>query len=203
MYFRHAVECMCCHDAASRCILCIFESCPMCCWAALWPERCGSVLLASGGSWFLLLLWQLTMIGCCCWMKLTAEQVPQALRPLWTHLRLLLLESLWSGRGDAARGRAALSACRHSVLLCGTTARLRIIFFLGGASYTDGSHEPSDPRVRAEAPGNLANRGSPWAPLRPHSATAIGRQAQLAQTGPRSSPPTSKVRHNRPINPCS
>ena len=42
--------------------------------------------------------------------ELTAEQVPQVLRPLWTHLRLLLLESLWSGRDDAARGRAALSA---------------------------------------------------------------------------------------------
>jgi hypothetical protein len=36
----------------------------------------------------------------------------------------------------------------------------------------DGSHEQSDPRVRAEAPGNLADRGSPWAHLRPHSATA-------------------------------
>ena len=67
----------------------------MCCWNALWPERCGSGLWASGGSWFLtsgvvaddprvLLL-----------DELAAEQVPQGLRPLWTHLRLLLLESLW------------------------------------------------------------------------------------------------------------
>jgi hypothetical protein len=53
-------------------------------------------------------------------------------------------------------------------------------FFLGGASYMDGSHELSDPKVRAEAPGNLADRNSPWAQQRPHSATAIGRQAQLA-----------------------
>ena len=32
------------------------------------------------------------------------------LRALWTHLRLLLLESLWNGRGDPARGKAAQSA---------------------------------------------------------------------------------------------
>ena len=42
--------------------------------------------------------------------ELAADQVAQELRPLWTHLRLLLLESLWTGRGDAARGRAALPA---------------------------------------------------------------------------------------------
>jgi len=29
---------------------------------------------------------------------------------LWTHLRLLLLESQWNGRGDPARGRVPLSA---------------------------------------------------------------------------------------------
>ena len=41
--------------------------------------------------------------------------VPQALQSLWTHLRLLLLESLWSGRGDPARDRAAKSgaAIKH------------------------------------------------------------------------------------------
>jgi len=42
--------------------------------------------------------------------ELAAEQVAQGMRPLWTHLRLLLLESLWCGRGDVARGKAALSA---------------------------------------------------------------------------------------------
>jgi hypothetical protein len=42
--------------------------------------------------------------------ELPDEQVARDLRPLWTHLRLLLLESLWCGRGDVARGRAALSA---------------------------------------------------------------------------------------------
>ena len=67
----------------------------------------------------------------------------------------------------------------------------------------DGSHELSDPRVRAEASGNLADRNSPWAQLRPHSATAIGRQAQLAATGPCSSPPKSKVRPTWPISNCT
>ena len=42
--------------------------------------------------------------------ELAAEHVPQALRPLWTHLRLLLLKSLWCGRGDDARGRAPQTA---------------------------------------------------------------------------------------------
>jgi hypothetical protein len=52
--------------------------------------------------------------------ELAADQVAQELRPLWTHLRLLLLESLWVGRGDVARGRAAQSAA-------GMQQRLRMI----------------------------------------------------------------------------
>lgn len=42
--------------------------------------------------------------------ELIAEQVAQNVRPLWTHLRLLLLKSLWNGRGDAAHSRAAQTA---------------------------------------------------------------------------------------------
>lgn len=43
-------------------------------------------------------------------MELTADQVAQDMRPLCTHPRLLLLESLWGGRRDAALGRAAQAA---------------------------------------------------------------------------------------------
>ena len=41
---------------------------------------------------------------------LSVDLVPLPLQPLWTFLRLLLLESLWSGRGDSAKGKAARSA---------------------------------------------------------------------------------------------
>ena len=41
---------------------------------------------------------------------LSEEVVSQALQPLWTQLRLMLLESLWLGRGDLARGKPAQSA---------------------------------------------------------------------------------------------
>jgi hypothetical protein len=41
---------------------------------------------------------------------LSVEVVSLPLQPLWTQLRLLLLESLWVGRGDPAKGRAAMSA---------------------------------------------------------------------------------------------
>ena len=91
----------------------------------------------------------------------------------------------------------------HNGLWVGARKMHFFFFFLGGASYMDGSHELSDPRVRAEAPGNLADRSSPWAQLRPHGATAVGRQARLASTGPCSSPPQSKVWHMRPISNCS
>jgi hypothetical protein len=41
---------------------------------------------------------------------LSVDVVPLRLQPLWTHLRLLLLESLWVGRGDPSQAGAALSA---------------------------------------------------------------------------------------------
>jgi hypothetical protein len=41
---------------------------------------------------------------------LSVAVVSLPLQPLWTHLRLLLLESLWVGRGDPAKDMVALSA---------------------------------------------------------------------------------------------
>ena len=110
MHFRPAAECLCCHGVCQQqqpvplqTLSHVLLECPVASevwewfvgkWRQLVPS---SSVVADSPRVFLL-------------DELAADPVAQELRPLWTHLRLLLLESLWVGRGDVARGRAAQSA---------------------------------------------------------------------------------------------
>lgn len=110
MYFRPAAECLCCHEGCQQqqpvplqTLSHVLLECPVAreVWewfVGKWRQLVPTSGVVAGDPRVLLL------------DELAAEQVQQGLRPLWTHLRLLLLESLWCGRGDVARGKAALSA---------------------------------------------------------------------------------------------
>jgi hypothetical protein len=110
MHFRPAVECVCRHDACQQQqpvplqTLChVLVECPVASevwewFLGKWRQLDTTSIVAANNVQVLLL------------DELSAELVADDLRPLWTHLRLLLLESLWVGRGDVARGRVAQSA---------------------------------------------------------------------------------------------
>jgi hypothetical protein len=110
MYFRPAAECVCSHEGCQQQpqvplqTLChVLLDCPVA--AEVWPwflqkwRQVDPTSIVSASDLQVLLL-----------DELLDHQVARDLRALWTHLRLLLLESLWNGRGDPARGKAAQSA---------------------------------------------------------------------------------------------
>jgi hypothetical protein len=110
MYFRPVTECVCSHEECQQQhpvplqTLChVLLECPVArdVWAwflGRWRQVDPGSVVAADDTQVLLL------------DELSGSQVDAHLRPLWTHLRLLLLESLWSGRGDPAHGRPAQSA---------------------------------------------------------------------------------------------
>jgi hypothetical protein len=110
MHFRPAAECVCRHEECQQQqpvplqTLChVLVECPVAAavwewFLAKWRQIDATSIVAADAVQVLLL------------DELAAELVANGLRPLWTHLRLLLLESLWCGRGDVAHGRPAQSA---------------------------------------------------------------------------------------------
>ena len=110
MHFRPAAECLCCQEVCQQqqpvplqTLSHVLLECPVASevwewFVGKWRQLVPSSRVVAGSPRVFLL------------DELAADQVAQELRPLWTHLRLLLLASLWVGRGDVARGRAAQSA---------------------------------------------------------------------------------------------
>jgi hypothetical protein len=84
--------------------------------------------------------------------ELYPEQVSPDLQPLWTHLRLLLLESLWLGRGDPARDRApqSVAAIKH-----------RFVAAVQQQVSSDWQRTKQDIRWQAGVPASWFRGGSP------------------------------------------
>ena len=110
MYFRPAAECVCSHERCQQqpqvplqTLRHVLLDCPVAAevWSWFlqkWRQVDPTSIVSAADPQVLLL------------DELLDHQVAMDLRALWTHLRLLLLESLWNGRGDPARGKAAHSA---------------------------------------------------------------------------------------------
>ena len=110
MYFRPAAECVCSHERCQQqpqvplqTLRHVLLDCPVAAevWSWFlqkWRQVDPTSIVSAADPQVLLL------------DELLDHQVARDLRALWTHLRLLLLESLWNGRGDPARGQAAQSA---------------------------------------------------------------------------------------------
>ena len=98
MHFRPAAECLCCQEVCQQqqpvplqTLSHVLLECPVAreVWewfVGKWRQLVPSSSVVAGSPRVFLL------------DELAADQVAQELRPLWTHLRLLLLESLWVGR---------------------------------------------------------------------------------------------------------